>query len=311
MSDLLCLAHEGPPTHPVAPDRHDCEAVRPRRRASRYRGESPAQAATNRPAPCSPPSAEPDAARPAALRIRVALPQSRTHPKGRHRRTQLDAPGVASGVGASHVPPTILIEPVPQEPRTEGAERGTHPGHRRVQVARSSVRLSTDWAQSSRTRSGSTSTGTSCTAYCRNTIATLRAEPGPRGCHLSDTRQTGCGAWTSFDANSSCSGVTGCSWSWTSSPVASSELACTVVRSMAPTSAACSTPPFIVGAHRDISVPIMIRRSRRTGGRRTFRFWRSMKSRLCLMCPFHTPSWSAGSGRAARISRPCAVLECP
>src|SRR5713101_4658044 len=60
-------------------------------------------------------------------RIRVALPQPRTNPKGRHRRTPLDAPGVASGVGASQVPPTVLIEPVPQEARTEGAEQGTHP----------------------------------------------------------------------------------------------------------------------------------------------------------------------------------------
>ena len=33
------------------------------------------------------------------------------------------------------VPPTVLIEPVPEAARTEGAERGTHPGHRRAQVA--------------------------------------------------------------------------------------------------------------------------------------------------------------------------------
>src|SRR3984893_4111535 len=77
MSDLRCLAHEGPPAHPASPGRHDREAVWPRRRASGDRGESPAQAATDRPAPCSPPGAEPDAERPAALRIRVALPQSR------------------------------------------------------------------------------------------------------------------------------------------------------------------------------------------------------------------------------------------
>ena len=46
-----------------------------------------------------------------------------------------DAPGVSSGVGASQVPPTVLVERVPEEARTEGAERGTHPGHRRAQVA--------------------------------------------------------------------------------------------------------------------------------------------------------------------------------
>src|ERR1019366_2044532 len=31
----------------------------------------------------------------------------------------------------------VLIEPVPEEARTEGAGRGTHPGHRRAQVAQS------------------------------------------------------------------------------------------------------------------------------------------------------------------------------
>src|SRR5712691_9925196 len=127
MSDLRCFAHEGPPARPASLGRHDREAVWPRWRANGDRGESHTQAATDRPAPCSPAGAEPDVERPAALRIRVALPQSRTHPKGRHRRTPLDAPGVASGVGASQVPPTVLIEPVPQEARTEGAEQGTHP----------------------------------------------------------------------------------------------------------------------------------------------------------------------------------------
>src|ERR1700693_5767598 len=110
MFDLRCLAHEGPPAHPAAPGRHDREAVWARWRASGDRGESPAQAATDRFAPCSPAGAEPDAERPAALRIRVALPQSRTNPKGRHRRTPLDATGVSSGVGASQVPPTVLVE---------------------------------------------------------------------------------------------------------------------------------------------------------------------------------------------------------
>src|SRR4249920_3628364 len=70
---------------------------------------------------------------------------------------------------------------------------------------------------SSRTRSGSTSTRTLGAASSRNTIAPPQAEPGPRGCRLSDTRPTACGAWTSFDASPSCSGATGCWWSWTSS----------------------------------------------------------------------------------------------
>jgi hypothetical protein len=55
-------------------------------------------------------------------------------------------------------------------------------------------------------------------------------EAGPRGCRSSDTRQTACGAWTCFDANPSCSGAIGCSWSWTSSRVASSESVCTATR---------------------------------------------------------------------------------
>ena len=192
-------------------------------RASGHRREPPAQAATHRPAPCSPAGAEPRTERPADLRIGVALPQSRTNLKGRHRCTPLDAPGVSSGVGASQVPATVLVDPVPEEARTEAAERGTHPGHRRAQVAQSSVRLSADLPPSSRTRLESTSTRTSCTACCRNTIAPPRAEPDARGCRSSDTPQTACGGWTSFDASPSCSGATGSSWSWTSSRVASSE----------------------------------------------------------------------------------------
>ena len=87
----------------------------------------------------------------------------------------------------------------------------------------------------SRERLGPTSIRTSYAACCRNTIAPSRAAPGPRGCRSSATRQIACGAWTSFDASPSCSGATRCSWSWTNARVASSESACTAVRSMAPT----------------------------------------------------------------------------
>ena len=69
------------------------------------------------------------------------------------------------------------------------------------------------------------------------------------------------------------------------------------VRSMVPTSVACLTRPFMARAHRDISAPIMIRCSRRTGGRRTFEFWRSTKSRPYLLCPCHTHSWNGWSAR--------------
>ena len=57
---------------------------------------------------------------PAAVRSGGTLPQPRTNPKGRHRRTPFDAPGVSSGVGASQVPPTVLVELVPEETQTEG-----------------------------------------------------------------------------------------------------------------------------------------------------------------------------------------------
>ena len=79
---------------------------------------------------------------------------------------------------------------------------------------------------------GSTSTRTSCTACWRNAIVPPRAEPGPRGCRSSDTRQTVCGAWTSCAVRPSCSRATGCSWSWTSSRGASWDSVCVADRSM-------------------------------------------------------------------------------
>jgi hypothetical protein len=60
------------------------------------------------------------------------------------------------------------------------------------------------------------------------------------------------GASTSFDCESSCSGATGCSWSWTSSRVVLSASACTAEPSPASTFVACSTPPSMVRARRDI-----------------------------------------------------------
>src|SRR5215831_15003231 len=144
ISALRCLAHEGPPVRPASPGRHDREAVWPWWRANGDRGESLTQAATDRPAPCSQAGAEFGAERPAALRIRVALPQARTPPKGRHRRPPFDASGVSSGVGGAQVPPTVLVEPLPKAARAEGTECVTHPGHRRAQVAQSAVRLSED-----------------------------------------------------------------------------------------------------------------------------------------------------------------------
>ena len=52
---------------------------------------------------------------------------------------------------------------------------------------------------------------------------------GPRGCRSSVTPKIASGAWTSFAASQSYFGATGCSWSWTSSRVASSASACIAV----------------------------------------------------------------------------------
>src|SRR6267142_1012217 len=142
----LTRTHDGFPAYPAGPGRHDREGVWPRWRASGDGGESPAQAAADRPAPCSPARAEPDAERPAAVWILVALPQSRTHPKSRHRPPPVDAPDVSSGVGTTQVPPPVLVDVGFEEAWPERAGPGAHPSDRRTQVAQSSVWLSTDCA---------------------------------------------------------------------------------------------------------------------------------------------------------------------
>src|SRR5262249_32101040 len=103
------------PAHATAPGRGGRAALWPWWCPRRDRGESPAQAATDRPAPCSPPGAQPDVERPAPLRIRVALSQSSPDSKARHRPAALDAAGVPSGVGAAQVPAAVLIEALPEK----------------------------------------------------------------------------------------------------------------------------------------------------------------------------------------------------
>ena len=61
------------------------------------------------------------------MRILGALPQSGTHPNGRNRLPPLDAARVSPGVGATQVPPAVLIEALPEEIRTERTGRGTRP----------------------------------------------------------------------------------------------------------------------------------------------------------------------------------------
>jgi hypothetical protein len=71
------------------------------------------------------------------------FPESRTNAQGRDWDPPLDAPRVSSSTGTLQVLPTVLIEPVPEDARTEGTERTAYPGHRRTQVAQSTPSWST------------------------------------------------------------------------------------------------------------------------------------------------------------------------
>src|SRR6516162_1389152 len=145
---------------------------------------------------------------------------------------------------------------------------------------------------SSRRRSGSTSTRTSCSACWPNTIALRRAALDPPGCRSSAIRQTASGAWISFAASRSCSAATGYSSSWISSRAASLAPASIAAPSPEVTSAGCLTRPFRGRAFPDLSVPITIRCSKHTAGRRTFGFWRLTTSRPCRMCRCPTHLWN-------------------
>ena len=62
--------------------------------------------------------------RPAAVRILVDLPQSRTHPKGCDCPSALDASGISSSLGPSQIPSAVLIEAVsPRSPDRKGRMR--------------------------------------------------------------------------------------------------------------------------------------------------------------------------------------------
>ena len=108
----------------------------------------------------------------------------------------------------------------------------------------------------------------------------------------------------------SCSRATGCSWSWTSSRGASWDSVCIADRSMHPASAACSTPPFMGGARRDISVRIMIvvrgasvdREPSASGDRR------NQDGAPCA--PVTPLCGTADRDDAARMPGSCVVLEC-
>ena len=116
--------------------------------------------------------------------------------------------------------------PCPRKPDRR-AERGTRPGYRRAQVTQSSVRLSADCAHH--------------LAHVRyrhrqehrlpRAVETLSPSSERHRAlvvivHRPHERQPVERA-ISFDASPSCSGATGCSWSWNSSRVGSSESACT------------------------------------------------------------------------------------
>ena len=124
------------------------------------------------------------------------------------------------------------------------AERGPHPCHRRAQVAQSSVRVP---------------------SYCAHHLAdvrgryrqerraprpveTLSSTAGRHGAFVVVVHRTGDRQPVErrplSNVSPSCSRATGCWWSWTSSPAASSDPECTAVRSTGPASVACSMPPL-------------------------------------------------------------------
>ena len=78
------------------------------------------------------------------------------------------------------------------------------------------------------------------------------------------------------------------------------------IRCQAATSAACSMPPCMVGAPRDISAPIMIRCSRRTVGQRTCGFWEIDEIKTVPHVPRSHPVWcnkAAEVGESAKQGR--------
>src|SRR5262245_14382905 len=101
---------------------------------------------TDRLAPWPPACAEPEAERPAAVRILVAVPPSAADPKHRHRVSALDAAGASSGVGGPKVPSAVLVATMLQKAWAERARRGTRPHDRGAEVAQSSLRLSSHCA---------------------------------------------------------------------------------------------------------------------------------------------------------------------
>ena len=227
------------------------------------------------------------------MRILVALPQARTSPKGSHRPPPLDAPGVSSGAGASQVPRSLLIEAAPQEARTERAGRGTHPDHRRTQVAQSAVRLSTDCVHHladvrDRHRQERRLPGA---------VETLSPDPGrPRALvvvvhrpHQGQPVERGPLSMR-VDRAPELLGARGHGPIHTSPGRRRRALRCRHGRRRLPH---VQRRYSRAGPHRDISVRITIRSSRRSVGRQTCEFWRSTKSRPSRMCLCRTHSWSA------------------
>src|SRR3981081_342009 len=235
MSDLRCLAHEGPPAHPTPPGRRDRAAVWPWWRASGDRGESPAQAATHHLAPCSTAGAESDAERPAAVRILVDLPQSRTHSKGCHRARPSTLLALPQALVRSRYRRLFSSTPRPKKPGPTGPStaliqaivelKSRNPRFGCPRIARiisHKFRVNIDNNAGHR--------------VLEKHYRPAPGGPGPSWLSFIGHRQTVCGAWTSFAASPSCSGATGSSRSSTSSRVALSASACIVAPPRAPAS---------------------------------------------------------------------------
>ena len=144
-----------------------------------------------------------------------------------------------------------------------------------------------------------------------NAIVPPRAEPGPRGCRSSDTRQTVCGAWTSCAVRPSCSRATGCSWSWTSSRGASWDSVCIADRFDAPSlGRMCNAAIHGRGAPRHLSTDHdpLFEAHRWTANLRLLEIDEIKTVPPCA--PVTPLCGTADRDDAARIPGSCVVLEC-
>ena len=238
-----------------------------------------------------PAGAEPDAERPAALRIRVALPQSRTNPKGRHRPAPLDAPGVSSGARCvAEYRRLFSSSQCPKKPGPKG------PSEALIQAI---VELKSRNPRFGCPRIARTISHTFGVEIDKNVVYRVlskhyRPAPGGTGpSWLSCLGHTTDSLW-SVDLFRCESIVLRSYWVLVVMDQFTRRLVGVGVhRGPVDSADLCRMFNAVIhgrGTPRRLSTRIMIRSSRRTVGRRTFGFWTSAKSRLYVTCPCHTHS---------------------